>query len=218
MGNIKLYVDFDRTIFDTDGLEMEVKKLRNDYGVSDAIWKKYVKEYRNSHDTLFNMYNIMYIICLNENVDFNILSGLDNIITNKSDSFIFEDAVDFINKAKILNLEINMLSFGDYKFQGKKIINTTISKQFDNIFITPINKFERDDLVYYKNGIFFDDNPKDVEGLYERNPLDVIRIRRDGVKYSDIDLKYSHIKEVRSFDDIDISKIISSKVLVKKNI
>ena len=216
MSNIKLYVDFDRTLFDTDGLEREVKKVRKRYGISDEMWKKYVKEYREEHNTLFNMYNIMYRICFNENINFKALNELNKTIVRKSNSFIFDDATKFIKKAKVLNLEVNMLSFGDYKFQVKKIVNTKISKRFDRIIITPENKFQIDDRVDYENGIFFDDNPKDVEGLYERNPLGIYRIRREGVKYSDIDLKYPDIEEVPSLDKIDLEKIVSNKMLVKK--
>ena len=215
MNDIKFYVDFDRTIFNTDELYLMVKKLREEYGINENIWQEYVKIYKEKHNGLYNMYNILYEVCLYENFNFNILNKLDSLITEQSNKLVYNDVSRFLNKIKILNLQINMLTFGDSKFQSKKVSNTNISRKFDKIIYTSVNKFQKDDEVDYKNGIFFDDNPKDVEGLYERNPLKVFRIRRDGVKYSDIDLKYSDIEEVKSLDDIDLEDLDLPKELVR---
>ena len=56
----------------------------------------------------------------------------------------------------------------------------------------------------YKKGIFVDDNPRDIKGLYEKSPIKVIRIKKKSNKYSKVDIDIKDIEEYESFDDIKI--------------
>ena len=72
---------------------------------------------------------------------------------------------------------------------------------FDEIIITKDLKYTLD--IDYSKGIFIDDKPQDLIGLYSKNPKKVIRLRRIGSKYSPKDIEIN-IEEYRNFDEIPI--------------
>ena len=53
--------------------------------------------------------------------------------------------------------------------------------------------------------VSIDDKAKDIEGLYLKNPIDIIRIRRPGDTYSNLDVKIPYIKEYQSLLDIPLN-------------
>ena len=63
-------------------------------------------------------------------------------------------------------------------------------------------KFKLD--INYQKGIFIDDDPRDLKGLFEKNAFRVIRIRKENNRRSKIDIDNSNIEEYKSFDNICI--------------
>ena len=88
------------------------------------------------------------------------------------------------------------------EYQMKKLLGSGLMKYFDTITITSKYKFLLD--MDYTNGIFIDDDPRDLNGLYEKNPIKVIRIRKPNNKRSKIDIDNKDIEEFVSFDDIEV--------------
>lgn len=84
----------------------------------------------------------------------------------------------------------------------KKLLGSGLMQYFDGIIITSEYKFLLD--LKYENGIFIDDDPRDLNGLFEKNAIQVIRIRKPNNKRSKIDINNSQIKEYESFDDIAV--------------
>ena len=56
--------------------------------------------------------------------------------------------------------------------------------------------------VDYENGIFLDNNPKEVERFVSVGAKKVIRIKRDTDKYSKIPLKINGIEEYSSLYEV----------------
>ena len=98
-----------------------------------------------------------------------------------------------------------MISYCEFglEFQTAKIVHSKLIEYFDSIITTSTPKYNLD--INYKNGIFIDDKPKDIEGLCLKNPIDIIRIRRPGDTYSNQNLKIPSIKEYQSLLDIPLN-------------
>ena len=58
--------------------------------------------------------------------------------------------------------------------------------------------------IDYSNGIFIDDKPQDLIGLYSRHPKKVIRLRRKNNKYSIKNLENVDIEEYCDFNQVPI--------------
>ena len=86
------------------------------------------------------------------------------------------------------------------EFHELKINGSGISNYFDTIIITATPKHELD--FKYENGIFVDDNPKDLENLYNVNGKRIIRIKRKNGRYSDKPLNISKIEEYTTLSEI----------------
>ena len=120
---------------------------------------------------------------------------IENIILNSSD-LVFEDVIPFLQKLRSQNHNLFLLSYAadTLRYQALKIIGSGLSNYFNALYITAKPKYELD--IDYTNGIFIDDNPDDLIGLYSKNPLKVIRIRRkENIKYSVKDVDNPNIKE-----------------------
>ena len=79
-----------------------------------------------------------------------------------------------------------------------------LGKYFDGIMMTTELKFLLD--INYQNGIFIDDDPRDLNGLANKNPIRVIRMRKKNNKRSKIDMNNPKVEEYTSFDDIQITR------------
>ncbi len=59
----------------------------------------------------------------------------------------------------------------------------------------------------YKNCIFIDDNPKEIQSIIKREPKLVIRVQRDGSKYSNKILE-NEVLTVKSLMEIINKKLL----------
>ena len=88
------------------------------------------------------------------------------------------------------------------EYQSIKVAGSKLADFFDALYITSLPKYNLD--IDYTNGVFIDDNPEDLLGLYSKNAKQVIRLRRKENKYSVKDLDNTDIKEYLNFNDINI--------------
>ena len=137
------------------------------------------------------------------------VANVENIINNGKDN-VFKDAKRFLKRLKENGHKVYLLTYipnkNNTEYQMMKIDGSGIKNYFDDIIITSKYKFTLD--LNYKNGIFIDDDPRDLNGLYEQHPIRVIRIRKKNNKRSKIDINNNDIEEYESFDDIKIEKSI----------
>lgn len=200
------YIDFDNTLYDTPKLAEKMLRCiaeKNAEISNDSIESKYIE-----CKAMFNRENIYDIYELAKYFSHQYGYGADiliNEINNKilsSKELIFEDVIPFLTKLKEKGNKLYMLTYcaGSIEFQSIKIAGSKIADYFDALYITKEPKYNLD--IDYKNGIFIDDNPKDLIGLYQKEAKEVIRIRREGNKYSIEDIENINIKEYKNFEEI----------------
>lgn len=193
------YIDFDNTLYNTPLLLQ--KMMKTIYDCIDNMEESDKDKLYNSKtiddiNHIINDFSKKYGV--NNN---NIIHEVHNVISNGS-SMVFPDSIPFIeNLQKNNNLFLLSYANNNLKYQTAKILGSNLLQYFDGTYITCKPKYDLD--IDYSNGIFIDDNPRDLEGLYSKNPIKLIRLRRKENKYSSIDLSFK-IEEYTKFDEIKI--------------
>ncbi len=200
------YIDFDHTLYDTkklinkmlDSISLSITKQKNlDY---DELLKECKSMF--NRENIYDIYKLCeyfadkYALKLSP-----IINDLNNTVLNRED-LVFEDSIRFLKKLKSAGHKIILLSYQPFspQFSILKIAGSHLVDYFDAEYISAIPKYELE--IDYQNGIFIDDNPKDLIGLYNKNPIEVIRLRRKDDTYSSVDLGNPNIKEYENFDEI----------------
>lgn len=200
------YIDFDNTLYETAKLTSLMiaaigKKIGELTGKDIETVTQYAKD--NFNSTLDNIFTHAEKMGKKYEVDpITVVDAVKAVIDNGSE-IVFEDAVRFLERLKEKGHKIFVLTYipkTNQEYQLKKLMGSGIMKYFDGIIVTAEYKFLLD--LDYTNGIFIDDDPRDLNGLYEKNPIKVIRIRKPNNKRSKIDIDNKEIEEYVSFDDI----------------
>ncbi len=190
----KLYIDFDGTLYDSNSLYNGFLKICNDYGISDNKIQMAEKTLFNG-DYLFDLRILAKYLMKKYKLPVKMLFDVSKLLSNDN---LYDDVIEGLKKLeKIRKYEIILLSYGNKKYQKKKIQLSHITKYFDDIIITDKSKLNLEN-VDYENGVFIENNPYQIDDLYNANSKNVIRIRRNGDKYFYIDTKNS-IKEYDGF-------------------
>lgn len=204
------YIDFDNTLYETAKLTENMLKAICDTvvdkkGITHEEIDQYVKE--NFNSTNDNIFTFARETGTKFGVDSDIVENSVKVVIDDGHDLVFEDAERFLAKLKEKGHQVFVLTYipkTNQEYQLKKLLGSGIMKYFDGIIITSKYKFLLD--MDYTNGIFIDDDPRDLNGLYEKNPIKVIRIRKPNNKRSKIDIDNKDIEEYVSFDDIEISQ------------
>ena len=206
---MNFYIDFDSTIYNTRSL---VTRMIN--SLVDTIYSKKNLDKQSllqEIQSLFNngnkhIYEVAKELSNTYNVESNLLiTNLNNVISNGSD-LVFEDSIPFLLRLKNHNNNnIFLLTYSnkDIEYQTLKILGSGLCKYFDAVYITSKPKYELD--IDYSNGIFIDDNPEDLQGLYLKNAKRIIRIRREQNSYSKQDISNIDIEEYNNLEQIDLN-------------
>lgn len=202
------YLDFDNTLYETAKLttlmiEAIASKISSEKGKNfNEILIETKENFNSTTDNIFSYAEKMakkYEINPQETVE-----SVNNILEN-GEKIVFEDAKRFLEKLKEKGHKCFILTYlpkSNQQYQMKKILGSGIAHYFDGIIMTTEYKFLLD--INYKNGIFIDDDPRDLNGLFQSKAKKVIRIRKQNNKRSKIDIDNPEIEEYESFDDIKI--------------
>lgn len=200
------YIDFDNTLYETAKL---TKKMISAVANSIADNKKidYNEVLENItpkfNSTVDNIFSFAEKMAKNYDVDVKFAVDSVNEAINNGKDLVFSDAKDFLESKKKNGDKLIILTYvadGNQEYQLQKVMGSGIAKYFEQIIVTTKYKFELD--LNYENGIFIDDDPRDLNGLYAKNPIKVIRIRKENNKRSKIDIDNKNIEEYKSFNDI----------------
>ena len=190
-----LYVDFDSTLFDSDKYLHELYNICEKYNVKnvelDHIMKKLFE------NTPFFIDDLLDYLLKEKRVNKNIQKDFQKL---EKKSYVYKDTICFLKSIQDKYNPI-LLTCGHIAHQQKKIKTSNIEKYFSNIIITPGNKSQVKE-VDYKNSIFIDNNPKEIERFITVGAKRVIRIKRDSDKYSKIDLQTDGIEEYSSLYEV----------------
>lgn len=192
---MKIYIDFDGTLFNTDKFYQDYLTILNKYNISSFEIEKMKKElFKNKRFNLDIL--IDYIIG-----KYNIKNLKQEVETLYNNSYVFEDVIPFLEKYK--NYNLILLTLGDIDYQNRKIESSKLSKYFQDIIITDVYKSQLD--INYKDNLFIDNNPKELIKFQNKGGK-IIRIRRIEDKYSLIDL--DNVLEYKNFFDLKLEEII----------
>ena len=202
------YIDFDNTLYNTPLLTNKmlnsiVNSIKEKTNLnSEDLFQECKSMFNREH--IYNIYELAKYFSDKYKLDsFTVINNLNNIILDGSD-LVFEDTIPFLKKLKENGHRIYMLTYckDSLEYQSIKVAGSKLADFFDALYITSEPKYNLD--IDYTNGIFIDDNPEDLLGLYSKNAKQVIRLRRKENKYSIKDLDNADIKEYLSFNDINI--------------
>ncbi len=199
------YIDFDNTLFDTKKL---LDRMFNSI-ISSITQQKELNSEQLLEEckTIFN--NNIFDLPIHFSNKYNLnMTPINNCLTNtilNGKDLIFSDSIPFLKKLKSQNHKLYILSYckDSIYFQSLKIAGSQISNYFDACYITATPKYELD--IIYENGIFIDDCPNDLLGLYSKNPKEIIRLRRQNTKYATQNLENVNINEYKTFSEIPIN-------------
>lgn len=194
---MKIYIDFDGTIYNSYKLDNKFINIFTKYNINKKYIKKLINDIKN--------YNLVSSTLIKEfNLNNNILKEINNIYSNE---FIYKDAITFLEKYyKKYDLILLTLT-NDLNYQKKKINSSNLKKYFKDIIITTKDKTKLKEIDYEK-GIFIDNNPIELEKFHNSNAINLIRIKRDNDKYSKLSLNIKNIPEFKNFDELTTSNYI----------
>ena len=200
------YIDFDITLYETAKLtSLMIAAIGNKIGELAGLEKEPIIQDAkdNFNSTLDNIFTHAEKMGIKYNVDSaSVVNAVNEVLSNGKE-IVFEDAIKFLERLKEKEHKIYVLTYVqpiNMEYQLKKLMGSGIANYFDGIIITSKYKFLLD--IDYTNGLFIDDDPRDLNGLFEKNPIKVIRIRKENNKRSKIDIDNKEIEEYISFDDI----------------
>ena len=202
------YIDFDNTLYETSKLTIltlnKIVEMVLGNNIENKEERKAIIEGFNS--TKGNLFTYAEEIANKYKANpKQVVESIKELIENTRE-LTYKDGESFLKKLKENGHKLILLTYipsdKNQEFQMSKIIGSGLKEYFDEILITSEYKFTID--IDYKSGIFIDDNPRDLNGLYERNPIKVIKIRKKENKYSLIDISNKEIEEHEFFDEIQI--------------
>lgn len=192
---MKIYIDFDGTLYNTNELYKRFIKLFEKYNFSELEIQELMKQEPYKTHKSFDMlaHKIIKEYNLNEKI---ILKELDNIY---SDDLVYNDIIPFLEKYS-KKYELILLTLGNILYQQRKIDSSKLNKYFKDIIITNKDKSKLD--IDYTKGIFIDNNPKELEKFYNSKATYLIRIKRENDNFSKLELNIKNISEYNSFNEI----------------
>ena len=198
---MKIYVDFDRTLFDCDKFLEDLYTLINKYNIDRLLFKECQNQCRRKG---FNPHTILNLV--KEKYDFNdeLFHEINMLIGNTS-AYLFPDSIPFLEYLKSINYEIIILTKGNSDYQREKIFNSHLDRYYNKLIVTMKHKGKLN--LDYENSVFIDDNPIEIQSIMDKKPKMMIRMQRENSKYSDISLNMD-ILTIKSLNEIAENKII----------
>lgn len=188
---MKIYIDFDGTIYDTHQLDNKFINIFTKYNIEKKHIKTLINEIKN--------YNKIANILIKEfSLNKNIIKEINNIY---SDELVFKDTIPFLEKYYQKYDLILLTLTNDIDYQQRKINSSNLKKYFKEIIITTKDKSKIQN-INYQNGIFIDNNPIELKKFYQSKAIHLIRIKRDTDKYSKLTLNIKKIPEYQNFEQL----------------
>ena len=169
---MNIYLDFDRTLFDTDHFYPEMEKIVVNNGINLELFNDYKDKLK---DRGFNPRLILDALKKEKVFDEKVYLEIDKMI-EKSYQYLYDDVIGFLKEMQKQGYHLYILSMGNEEYQRKKIKCSGIIDYFDDIIVTLKLKGELN--LDYQHSIFIDDSLKEVESILARHPYRVYQIVR----------------------------------------
>lgn len=173
---MKIFLDFDDTIFDRGAFWKKMESVFLEKGVSPKIISEAHEKSRkkiNKDFSVFNPEKQMDIISKKTSIDRKILEKGANEVFATAKDYVYADFWEFV--AKFNKSELYLLSFGDAKFQKDKIKHAGVGKKFKEVIITQKQKIREIKRIVGKRNeeeeiIFIDDRDDQIEIIKKYDP------------------------------------------------
>ena len=204
----KVYIDFDSTLYNTDkmrGFDQALEKGICEF--TNLSMEEAEKQIQIVSDQMSP--RKIFVICEILEKKFGLEKDclrkrIEKFVEN-GEHLVFNDCVPFLKRLAQKGHEINILTYTnkEFDYQMAKINGSKIYSFVDNIIMCSKHKGEL--CLDYENGIFIDDNPRELESLFKAGVSEdrLIRLRRPQANYSAIELNAFKPREILSFDEID---------------
>ena len=186
---MNLYIDFDKTLFDSTRFLDKLCSVLDKYNMSRELFTTYNND--------FNPYIVLQSI-KKPTFSSKIYDDLNKLFIDSSD-YVYDDTIPFLKYMKEKGYRIIIVTKGNREYQEMKIRSSKIDKYCDEIIMTLQDKGNLN--LDYKNGIFIDDNPNELLSILKNNPKEVIRINRKNNRYNEIKIK-EDVKEITSLGEL----------------
>lgn len=202
------YIDFDGTLYDTTKFKKDILKTLAKTCYSQNKKLRYGNLLIDATAALNEKNLDFYELCLymsnKYDIDNYLLYDAINKILDNGTKYLYSDTIKFLSKLKEEKNNVYLLTYStqnSINFQKRKVDGSGLNDFFDEIYITSKPKYTLN--IDYKNGIFIDDNPRELLGLYGTNPVEVIRIKRKFGKYSKRPLEIK-VKEITNLTQLKL--------------
>lgn len=202
---IKIFLDFDGTLFETTLLKEKMFQVCRDFNFNDdEILDKYRLE---TADGLFSPDG--FLKRFEGEKDFNYPVAYKKIQDQieKSSLFLFPDTISFLSKLDRTKFEINLMTLGDDNFQRSKVSFSKIEPYFDNLYFVSQNKWEimNKFVGVDEKFIFIDDREDTIKKIGDlfANSL-CLCIKRKDEDHDDLNkqIEYQDIKKIKQLDEV----------------
>ena len=208
---MKLFIDFDDVIFNTKPFKKSLVKIFSQNGVSKKDFEESYRLIFKNQKTTYTPLKHVGFFAKNKKVDSSKISfHIEKLLKNLK-SYVFNDAQMFLKHFSKKNLYL--LSYGDLKFQKKKIKAAGISKYFKRVIVTNDNKLKiikkiarKDKFKKGERIIFIDDKPIHIKEVKQKGII-TFQIIRPYLRFSrTADFNVRNFKEIENILLKNLSK------------
>ncbi len=211
---MKIFIDFDDVLFCTRDFKIDFKKVFENEGISSEEFEETYQTVRKSNDGVdgYNYDEHISILDKRGVAEKNVLEKAINDFLVNTEKYIFDDAINFLEKSKERGIELFMISFGSDGFQRRKVENSGLSKYFLDIRVGDINKAIEIKNIIGKNTDdemwFIDDRVDQIKIVKKTFPyIKTILLKRNDGRYFEEMNEFCDF-EAKDFEKVD--KIINS--------
>ncbi len=192
---MKVFIDFDDTLFNTRDFVIDYSQLFVAAGLTPEV---YEATYREAHrrmgesievyeaqthtDTIAKQYPAIDIQTLKANV---------SEFLKDTSAYVFSDVKPFLEQTQRKGIQLYILSFGQSQFQSDKIAGTGLTSYFQDIFIVQEKKYEPIEAMMKRGDFdervwFFDDRAEFVQDVNQRlSQVKTVQMMRPEGRYRD---------------------------------
>lgn len=168
-------VDFDDTLFDTQGFKEAKCEALKAYGISDAVYWETYQQARNNDAGEFVYSDEMHARYLSQHgvSEKDAVAALADA-TNRLPEFLFPDTMSFLKYLKGKGQAMILLSLGEPAFQEQKVKGAGVDQFFDRMFMVTANKQDvvKEVIEHHspESVLFINDKVAESVAIKEANP------------------------------------------------
>ena len=163
--NTAYFLDFDRTLFNTDEFfTINIKNAVLKLGVTEEQWKVSYEKVRQGGYTFAKH---MKELLLSE-------EKTRHVLNNDLTQYVYADVVEFLEKAKADGITLFLVSLGNPEWQRYKIMGSQIDTYFKEMFFTSKEGTKAEYIYEYVNKfqriVVVDDNSVELNAVKDAIP------------------------------------------------